>query len=63
MKFKLLIIIVLLLCYPLISQENYQIYRIVTWEDVQGRDYTILSDDGVITIIIVNGETVIIKKK
>jgi len=35
----------------------------VTWEDVQELDFTILSDDGLVTIIIVNGETVTIKKK
>jgi hypothetical protein len=62
MKFKLLIIIMLLLCCPLISQELYQGLRVVTWEEVQGTDYIILSDDGEVVTLEVNGETVVIEK-
>ncbi len=51
MKIKVLIIIVLLFCYPLISQEFYQGFRVVTWEELEGLDYIILSDEDDITII------------
>lgn len=50
MKFKLLIIIMLLLCCPLISQELYQGLRVVTWEEVQGIDYITLSDEVILLI-------------
>lgn len=63
MKFKLLIIITLLLCYPLISQEKYLGLRVVTWEEIQGINYTILADDGELIVREVNGEAVIIKNK
>lgn len=63
MKFKVLIIILILFCYPLLSQEKYQGLRVTTWEQIHGLDYTILSDDGIVIIIIVNGETVIIKNQ
>lgn len=62
MKSKLLIIIVFLFCYPLISQENNQNLMIVTWEDIQVLDFTILSENSMETIIIVNGITYIVKK-
>jgi hypothetical protein len=60
MKIKVLIIIVLLFCYPLISQEFYKGFRVVTWEELEGLDYIILSEDDDATIIIINGETVCI---
>ncbi|MBI9030520.1 hypothetical protein JEZ13_00755 [bacterium] len=61
MKIKILIIIVFLFCYPLLSQEQYLGYRIVTWEEINGYDYVVLSDEGEFLVIEVNGETVIIR--
>ncbi len=62
MKFKLIFLIIILFCCPIFSQENYEGLRVVTWEEIQGLDYTILSDEGDLIIIIVDGETVIIDK-
>lgn len=62
MKFKLIFLIIILFCCPIFSQENYEGLRVVTWEEIQGLDFTILSDDGDFTVITVNGETVIIDK-
>ena len=62
MKFKLIFLIIILFCCPIFSQGNCAGLRVVTWEEMQGSDFTILSDDGDFTVIIVNGETVIIDK-
>lgn len=62
MKLKLIFLIIILFCCPIFSQENYEGLRVVTWEEIQGLEYTVVSDDDDYTVIIVNGETVIIDK-
>ncbi len=62
MKFKLIFLFIILFCCPIFSQENYEGLRVVTWEEIQRFEYTIVSDDDDYTVIIVNGETVIIDK-
>lgn len=63
MKLKIIFLIIILFCYPLVSQENYKGFRIITWEQIQGQDFTILSDGDNITVIIVNGQTFVIKNQ
>lgn len=63
MKFKVLIIILILFCYPLISQEKYQGLRVITWEQIHGLDYTILSDDEDVIIVMIDGKTYIVENQ
>jgi len=56
MKFKILIIILILFCYPLISQEKSQDLRVITWEQIHGLDYTILYN------LLVNGKQADVQK-
>ncbi len=52
MKFKLIFLIIIFFCCSIFSQENYEGLRVVTWEEIQGLEYTILSDDDDFTVII-----------
>lgn len=63
MKFKVLIVIIILFCYPLISQEKYQGLTVVTWEKIQNLDYTILSDDEDVIIVMIDGKTYIVENR
>ena len=45
------------------SQEKYENLRVVTWIEIIDQDYTILLEEGDITVLIINNETVVIETK
>lgn len=59
--YRLVLIIMILSCGRLISQENYKNFRVVTWIEIQDLDYTVISKEGDITVLMINGEMVIVK--
>jgi len=44
-------------CYPLFSQENYELYPTIYFDELQGLDYTVIytNDNEVITVVVING--------
>ncbi|MFA7057333.1 MAG: hypothetical protein WC155_07220 [Candidatus Cloacimonadales bacterium] len=63
MKLKLILLIMILICGRLMSQEKYENLRVVTWIEIIDQDYTILLEEGDITVLIINNETVVIETK
>ena len=53
----------ILICGRLMSQEKYENLRVVTWIEIIDQDYTILLEEGDITVFIINNETVVIDTK
>lgn len=45
MKWKLILLLMILIFnIKIFSQEFYQGYRVVSWEEIQGMDYSIIRD-------------------
>ena len=67
MKNKIVFLLFLLLfSINLFSQEFYQGYRVVTWEEIEGLDFTVIrSDDGENLVKVTNSGEIVdrIKRK
>ena len=63
MKWKLILLLMILFFnIKIFSQEFYQGYRVVSWEEIQGMDYSIIRDAGGHQVIEIEstGEIVVV---